>query len=177
MKNLILALFLTGSWSSAAPAAAQTFKYDAASRLTQVTYADGTTISYEFDAAGDPVEVNVTDQPPSSGGSGGGGGGGCFIATAAYGSALDPHVQALRDFREAALRPHGLGRAAIALYERWSPPAADFIRGHAALRALTRGLLAPVVYAVVYPKLALLTALLTFGLWRAHRRRRAADTV
>jgi YD repeat-containing protein len=157
----------------AAPLCAQTFKYDAAGRLSQVTYADGTTVSYSFDASGDPVTATVTAQPPGGGsGGGGGGGGGCFIATAAYGSPLDPHVQSLRDFREAWLRPHALGRGAIAMYERWSPPLADVIARHPAARGLTRGLLAPIVYGVAYPTTTLLIAAFVSALYL--RRRRAS---
>lgn len=175
MNHRFLAFSLLALLGLAGESRAQTtFKYDAASRLTQVTYPGGTTVSFDFDANGDPVGVNVTAQPPSSGGSGGGGGGGCFIATAAYGSPLDPHVQALRDFRDAHLRPFALGRAAIAFYERWSPPAADFIREHAALRAVSRGLLTPIVYAVGYPKLALLALLAAIVVVRHRRRIRAA---
>jgi hypothetical protein len=71
--------------------------------------------------------------------------GGCFIATAAYGSAMAPEVDVLRAWRDRYLAPHAAGRAFIAVYQTWSPPAADAIRRSEALRAAARGLLWPVV--------------------------------
>jgi hypothetical protein len=78
----------------------------------------------------------------------------CFIATAAYGSAWHPHVASLRAFRDRQLRPHALGRAAIALYEAVSPPIAELIASRPALRAATRAALTPVVFAVEQPRAA-----------------------
>lgn len=156
----------------AVDAGAQTYSYDAAGRLTQVTYPGGTTIAYAYDAAGNSVSTSVTPTPPSSGG--GGGGGGCFIATAAYGSALDPHVATLQRFREEWLRPYLPGRAVIALYERVSPPIAAFIAERPIARAATRVVLAPIVYAAAYPGPAVAILAVFLAAWRLRRRRRAA---
>jgi hypothetical protein len=86
----------------------------------------------------------------------------CFIATAAWGSWMDPHVVSLRDFRDRVLMPNAPGRAFVALYYRHSPAVAGFIGRHAALRAATRAALAPVVFAVERPAAA--GALLVLGL-------------
>lgn len=92
----------------------------------------------------DPSGLGSGDAPPASA-AGGRGGGGCFIATAAYGSALDPHVLTLRQFRDRFLMTNSLGKAFVSLYYRWSPPIADFIRAYDEFRFLVRLALLPVI--------------------------------
>jgi len=70
---------------------------------------------------------------------------GCFIATAAYGSYFEKHVQILRNFRDAYLLTNDWGRAFVGFYYRHSPAIADVIAKHGALRATVRLGLAPVV--------------------------------
>jgi uncharacterized repeat protein (TIGR01451 family) len=105
------------------------------------------------------------------------GGSGCFIATAAYGSPLEPHVMALRDFRDRYLQRTRLGQAFIRFYYRHSPAAAAIIARHEWLRIGTRTLLAPVVLAIEFPARALallIVALTTLCASRAYRRYRHA---
>lgn len=66
---------------------------------------------------------------------------GCFIATAAYGSALAPEVLLLSEFRDDYLMKSNFGRALVLLYYSISPRSAEFIASRPALRALTRNLL------------------------------------
>ena len=92
-------------------------------------------------------------QLPYSGG-GGGGGGGCFIATAAFGSQLEPQVMLLRQFRDRLLLPHAAGKKFVELYYTYSPPIARFIAEH--------GWLKTVVRTCLYPLIALAYGLLHF---------------
>ncbi len=71
----------------------------------------------------------------------------CFIATAAYGSALDPHIDVLRWFRDRYLLKSRLGRQFVRSYYRNSPPLADWIAAHSWAKAATRAALwAPVLF-------------------------------
>ena len=96
----------------------------------------------------DITKVNISEV---SIGSGGGtivaseGGGGCFIATAAYGSLMEPHVRILRDFRDRFLLGNTVGESFVRLYYTYSPPIAHFISKHAILRLLVRISLLPIV--------------------------------
>jgi len=74
--------------------------------------------------------------------------GGCLIATAAYGSPLDPHVEVLRTFRDRHLMTTDIGRAFVGMYYRNSPPLAGFISRHETARRVVRMLLAPLVYGI-----------------------------
>ena len=74
-----------------------------------------------------------------------GGGGGCFIATAAFGSPMQPYVKILRKFRDRYLLESSVGKALVNLYYKYSPPMAGFITNHGNLRAMVRIFLLPVV--------------------------------
>ena len=88
------------------------------------------------------------------------GGGGCFIATAAYGSYLDPHVQVLRAFRDRQLLTNGLGRAFVRIYYRYSPAAAAWIARSRLSRGVVRLILAPLIFGIEYPAGLLSVALI-----------------
>ena len=75
----------------------------------------------------------------------GGGGGGCFIATAAFGSLLEPHVVLLQQFRDVYLLTNRPGSMFVGLYYKYSPPIAEYIAGHEFLRTAVRAVLYPLV--------------------------------
>jgi hypothetical protein len=119
---------------------------DATPGIIQDPFVVGTTTT------GGGTGTGTNNPPPSSGG----GKGGCFIATAAYGSYLDPQVMVLRQFRDNVLFQSGPGTAFVNFYYKHSPPIADFIREHESLRTLTRWALTPIILAVKYSSLTLL---------------------
>jgi uncharacterized delta-60 repeat protein len=69
----------------------------------------------------------------------------CFVATAAYGSPLHPYVKLLRDFRDKYLIPKKLGRTLTRIYYRYSPPLADFMAKHKAMKFVVRVSLIPLI--------------------------------
>lgn len=101
--------------------------------------------------------ANFAIDPPSTPSSSSGG---CFIATAAYGSYLNPEVMVLRNFRDNYLLTNYIGKAFVNFYYKNSPPIADHISRHDSLRITTRIALTPLVYGVKYPK----SALIFFGM-------------
>jgi len=143
----------------------------------------GTTYHYRAHAVGSEAlgdDMSFTT-PGVSGG--GGGGGGCFIATAAYGSYLDSHVDTLRSFRDQYLETNPIGSAFVSLYYKVSPPMADFIEKHPTLKPIVRAGLWPAVAmssvalnttlaekAVILVAMALFTAALIMWLRRRTRR-------
>lgn len=109
-------------------------------------------VDYVSDDNQQADQLSIPETPECDGY--GSAGTGCFIATAAYGSALEPHVVALRQFRDQFLRHSSIGRAVIRFYYRYSPPIADVISRHESLRLLVRAVLTPVVFAVEFPRAA-----------------------
>jgi len=143
------------------------------------TYTVTYTVSDQAGNAAAPQEriviVLAMPAPPVRGD---GDGGACFIATAAYGSYLDLHVEVLRTFRDQRLMTNRPGREFVSFYYDHSPPIARVISEHPLLKAVVRGLLTPIVYGLAYPKtaMALLITIffLTLRLWRTVRRRMAS---
>ena len=105
-------------------------------------------------------------------------GGGCFIATAAYGSYLEPQVKTLRQFRDSYLLTNKLGTEFVETYYNHSPPIADYIAEHDSLKSIVRIGLAPLVgfsflaihygmmvaLAVLFSMLTLLIGGITFAI-------------
>ena len=77
---------------------------------------------------------------------------GCFIATAAMGSALHPHVQLLRDFRDGILlqsRYRGIFERLLDRYYRLSPPIAAKMNESCLVKfALRYSLVYPIVFGI-----------------------------
>ena len=102
--------------------------------------------------------------------------GGCFIATAAFGSAMARQVQCLRVFRDRTLLSAWAGRAFVRWYYQWSPRAAGWLRVHSMARKLTRAVLwVPVAFAwtslrtnVVLASMGFVALLLVLG-WSLRR--------
>jgi len=70
---------------------------------------------------------------------------GCFIATAAYGTPMAEEIDVLRDFRDQYLLTNPVGKNLVELYYKTSPPVADFIAEHPALKQVVRAGLEPVI--------------------------------
>jgi len=101
-----------------------------------------TSSTEENNAANNSAITYSTVQAPAAAG---GGGGGCFIATAAYGSVLARDVATLRKFRDHYLLTNVPGQWFVKMYYRYSPPIANKLAKSPTLKALTKGLLFPLV--------------------------------
>lgn len=78
--------------------------------------------------------------------------GGCFIATAAYGSALAPEVDVFRNFRDGTLLTSKLGSLFVKTYYFISPPLASVISKSEWLRLAVRRFLLEPILSLLKPK-------------------------
>ena len=122
----------------------------------------------------------ATDIPVSGGGASDGDGdwNDCFIATAAYGTPLHPHLGLLREFRERYLRTSSAGLLFLSIYERYGPSLAALINRYDILRGLTRIALLPVLGLCILilhtgplPLIAFFFALCALVVYRVCRRK------
>ena len=165
MKYFVITLIFFTCSSFAA-----TYKYDDSNKLQQVTYDNGTVVSYEYDSDGNITKISPTESTTAGDTDGGtdndGGntdiipetpkaesddGGGCFIATAAYGSYLMPKVKVLRNFRDKYLLTNIVGQYFVEQYYHYSPPIADYISEREWLKIGVRAGLTPMVYSIENP--------------------------
>jgi hypothetical protein len=72
----------------------------------------------------------------------------CFVATAAYGSAMANDVDMLRRFRDNMLKQSVIGELAVQAYYTFGPPVAGVVGESDLLRSTARDLLAPLVERV-----------------------------
>lgn len=70
---------------------------------------------------------------------------GCFVATASFGTPLEPEVILLKDFRDRFLMTKTVGRLFVQMYYHTSPPIARLISKSERLKRMTRALLKPLV--------------------------------
>ncbi|MCP4673842.1 MAG: hypothetical protein GY857_21345, partial [Desulfobacula sp.] len=101
--------------------------------------------------------------PARSSGGGGGGGGGCFIATAAFGSPMDKHVQILKEFRDVYLLKSRPGAAFVKTYYKYSPPVADIIAKHGILKSVVRiGLMPLILFGYITIHISMVVQIMFF---------------
>jgi alpha-tubulin suppressor-like RCC1 family protein len=101
----------------------------------------------------------------------------CFIATAAFGSKLDPGVALLRRFRDDRLLTNKPGQAFVSLYYSISPGIAAYIAQSNMLQWLVKTILLPVIavaYLILYPALLLAIAVLFCAAVYFQRRRKVS---
>lgn len=86
----------------------------------------------------------------------------CFVASAAYGSSLEPKLVSFRKFRGNVLLQRDWGRRFVRSYYKYGPFAARYIQDKPVLRAMARAALWPAYgFAELTFKIGFTKALLT----------------
>jgi len=120
---------------------------------------------YHFSAIQTGTSLSSSGSSSGDGDDGGGEVGGCFIATAAFGSEKERHVQILCEFRDRRLLTNDIGKKIVDLYYRNSPLIADYLREHPGPRKVIRYALVPLTilaYMALFDQTLLLLLIVTF---------------
>jgi hypothetical protein len=101
----------------------------------------------------------------------------CAFVRSAQASYLEPHIGAVRAFRDERLAASGEGRAIVRAYYAASPALSEWMDARPWAKAATRFAVTPVVYAIAYPLhaslaggVSLLLVLLAVALLRGGKR-------
>ncbi len=108
----------------------------------------------------------------------------CFIATAAFGSEMDQHVQMLRKFRNEFMAPYWLGRKIVKAYYYVSPTLAKWISENDQAKKWARWMLWPILgwaelalklggFILLAPFVVLISCFFIFRLFQTWRFRKA----
>jgi hypothetical protein len=80
-------------------------------------------------------------------------------------------VMVLRTFRDNHLLTNAFGMKLVRMYYTYSPPIADYIADHDAIRLGVRIMLTPLVYMIKYPFMAVIILLAGLVFMRRHIQR------
>jgi hypothetical protein len=144
------------------------------------TFTNGTEYSNITAIGGSISDFAISATSPELDGTGGVQGGasssGCFIATAAFGTPLHPEIDRLRAFRDDVLLRTPSGTAFVEAYYRFSPPVAEQIAEYETMRALVRGAIYALLFAIAHPVVCLLAfvGIVNLAFYRLSRRRQLA---
>jgi hypothetical protein len=120
---------------------------------------------YHFSAIQSGTSVSSSGSPSGGEDDGGEVVSSCFIATAAFGSEKERHVQILSEFRDRRLLTNGIGKKIVDFYYRNSPAIAEYLREHPGPRKVIRYALVPITilaYMALFDQTLLLLLTITF---------------
>ena len=125
-------------------------------------------VDIDGDVRGSKVDIGA-DERPSEGGTP------CPLVKSAQASYLEPHIDAVRAFRDRHLTTNLIGRVVADGYYAVSPTIGVVIDSYPVLKTAVRIAVTPLVYAIAYPTAAVVALVAALALLMVRVRRRNKD--
>lgn len=109
-------------------------------------------IDIDGDPRGGKVDIGADELPGEDGTP-------CPLVKSANASYLEPHLGAVRDFRDDQLMRSPVGRSLVRWYYAQSPTVSGMLDSYPALKPVLRVIVTPVVYLIAYPMQGILIVL------------------